>query len=66
MVLPRIRSIRQALEMIKEEDPNSCLTSYYIRALCNNNKVRYIKSGTKIMVDYDDLLKCINGMCKEN
>ena len=60
MVLPRMRSIRQALEMIKEEDPNSCLTSYYIRDLCKKNKVRYIKSGTKIMLDYDDLLKCIN------
>lgn len=60
MILPRMRSIRQALEMIKAEDPNSCLTSYYIRDLCKKNKVRYIKSGTKIMVDYDDLLKCIN------
>lgn len=60
MNLPRMRSIRQALEMIKEEDPNSCLTSYYIRDLCKKNKVRHIKSGTKIMVNYDDLLKFIS------
>jgi hypothetical protein len=62
MSLPRMRSIRQALEMIKAEDPNSCLTSYYIRDLCKKNKVRHIKSGTKVMVDYDDLLKFINEM----
>ena len=62
MNLPKMRSIKQAVELIKAEDSHSCISEYYIRTLCKQNKVKHIKSGIKVMVDYDDLLKCINQM----
>lgn len=42
--------------MIKQEDPNTSLSEFLIRKLANNNKIRSIKTGKKIMIDYDSLL----------
>ena len=42
--------------MIKQEDPKTCLSEFLIRKLANNYKIRSIKTGKKIMIDYDSLL----------
>lgn len=42
--------------MIKQEDPNTSLSEFLIRKLANNYKICSIKTGKKIMIDYDSLL----------
>lgn len=54
--MQRIRTITETLQMIKQEDPNKSLSEFLIRKLANNYKIRSIKTGKKIMIDYDSLL----------
>ena len=42
--------------MIKQEYPNTSLSEFLIRKLANSYKIRSIKTGKKIMIDYDSLL----------
>lgn len=58
---PRIRSIQQAVVMIKQSDPETEISEYLVRKLANNGEIRSIKSGNKVMVDYDSLLAYICG-----
>lgn len=59
MALARMRSIYEALEMIKTADPNTALTYNSIRKLCLDDKIRYFRSGKKIILNYDDLTKLL-------
>ena len=54
--MQKIRTITETLKMIKQEDPNTGLSEFLIRKLANNYKIRSIKTGKKIMIDYDSLL----------
>ena len=54
--MQRIRTITETLQMIKQEDPNTCLSEFLIRKLANNYKIRSIKTGKKLLIDYDSLL----------
>lgn len=54
-IMQRIRTIKETLQMIKQEDPNTGLSEFLIRKLANNYKIRSIKTGKKIMIDYDSL-----------
>lgn len=56
MGFARMRSIYEALDMIKAMDKDTALTYTSIRKLCLENKIRYFKSGKKIILNYDDLL----------
>lgn len=57
--LARMRSIYEALELIKQSDPNTALTYNSIKKLCLDDKIRYFRSGKKIILNYDDLVKLI-------
>ena len=54
--MERIRTINEAVQMIKKEDPESRISAYMIRQLAYNEKIRSIKSGSKVMIDFDSLL----------
>ena len=56
----RMRSIKQTIEMLKNDDPDTAITPYCIRQLCKKNAVRHRTSGKKILIDYDDLLNYFN------
>lgn len=60
MELAKMRSISEALSLIKAADPDSAVTYRFIKKLVAENKVRYFMSGKKIILDYDDLLNVIN------
>lgn len=55
-----MRSINEALLLIKTADPESAITYNLIKKLVDENKVRHFKSGKKVILNYDDLLKIIN------
>lgn len=52
----RYRTINATIKELKEIDPNTCLSSYFIRCLCNSKKVLSLTAGNKVLVNFDDLL----------
>lgn len=60
MELAKMRSINEALSLIKAADPDSAVTYHLIKKLIAENKIRYFMSGKKVILNYDDLLKVIN------
>lgn len=57
--MTRMRSIYEALNMIKADDPETALTYNSIKSLCLNGYVRYFCSGKKIILNFDDLLSIL-------
>lgn len=60
-IVPMMRTIAQCYEEILKLDKNTCVTQWFIRSLCLNNLVKHFKSGNKILVNFDDLLRYLNG-----
>jgi hypothetical protein len=60
MSIPKIRTIGQCLEEIKVIDPETAITEWFLRCLCKANLVKHFMSGTKILVDLNDLLSYFN------
>ena len=54
-----MRSIYEALDLIKENDPNTALTYNSIKQLCVDGKIRCFNSGKKVILNYDDLIALI-------
>lgn len=52
----RIRPIVECLQMLKAEDPNTGLSEFLIRKLANNYKIRSLKTGNKLLIDFDSLM----------
>ncbi len=61
MGLPRIRTVSECRAEILKIDSESCVCEWYIRQLCENNIVKHFKSGKKVLVNFDDLLRYLNG-----
>lgn len=53
----RYRTIRGAHESIKEVDPGTAITEYWIRQLVLNEEIKSKKSGVKYLIDLDELIK---------
>ncbi len=56
----RMRSINDALKMIKADDPNTAVTYYLIKNLCDKGIIKYICSGKKYIINYDELCQYLN------
>ena len=51
---------------IKEASQRTGLTKLSLRTLCKENKINYVKSGKKFLINYNSLLeKLNNGELKE-
>ena len=57
-----LRSIKQALDIIKTQDKDTAITMHCIRSWVNENKIRSLRSGKKILIDVESLLDYINNM----
>lgn len=55
--VPRYRTIKDCLIEIKQLDKDSCITEFFIRNLCKQNKVKCYLSGKKSLVCLDSLLE---------
>ena len=55
-----LRSIKKAFDIIKEEDPDTCITVHTLRVWCKENKIKNLKAGTKILVDIESLKNYIS------
>ena len=56
-MLNRIRTIQQCLCELKLLDNDTAVTENFIRFLCKTNKIKFFKSNSKYLVNYDDLLR---------
>lgn len=61
MEAPRLRSIKNCLIEIKANDEQSPVNEKQIRHLLKEGKVKHIKSGKNIFVNYDHLLEVLSG-----
>ncbi len=56
-----VRTIKGALKELKVIDPNTSVTLYAIRKMVKQNKIPYIKTGNKILINMDNLIHYIEG-----
>lgn len=52
-----LRTVDGCLEFIKRYDPDSIVSSFYIRELIRNGEIKCKKSGNKIYINLIDLLE---------
>ncbi len=57
MPIPRMRLLKEAAVEIKQLDPESAVTPYFIRQLALEGKVKSVKAGRKRLINFDDLLQ---------
>lgn len=58
--IAKMRTIKKCLQLIKEIDPDTAVSEWFIRQLCNSGKITYDKSGNKSLVNFDSLLDYLN------
>lgn len=63
--VPRFRTIKDCLIAIREVDPQTALTEWYIRQLCKSKKIICYGSGNKSLVNLDNLLNYLNRSLEE-
>ena len=57
VLVPRYRTIDGCVEDIKESDPKSAISKYFIRKLCKSGKVQCQVAGNKLLVNWDSLIE---------
>ena len=58
--LPRMRVAAECFKMIKHEDPASRISLHYIRQLSNSGAIPTVKSGNRLLINYDKLIEYLN------
>ena len=58
--LARMRTINEVLTLIKAQDPETAVTYNFIRKLLDGDKVRHFRSGSRYILNFDDLLYELN------
>mgnify|MGYP000162463304 FL=1 len=56
----RIRTIREAIALLKQADSQTAVTYHFIRKLCDSGCIKTIRAGKKILINYDELLAYLN------
>jgi len=51
----RMRTISQTVQYIKQSDPESCLSEWYLRGLVKSGKLKCHKAGNRYLVNIDSL-----------
>jgi excisionase family DNA binding protein len=52
-----MRLLKEAAAEIKQIDPDSAVTPYFIRQLALEGKVKSVMAGRKRLINFDDLLQ---------
>ena len=55
----RLRTLPNAIEELKKDDPKCDLTKTALRRLVKEEKIPYRKAGNKYLVDVDDLISVL-------
>ena len=55
--IPRMRTINEAAQELRQLDPNTAMSPYHIRRLCLDGVLPTVKAGKKILLDLDTLIE---------
>lgn len=58
--LPRMRVAKECYQLIHNTDPQSRISERYIRTLAKNGVIPSVKSGNRLLLNYDALLHYLN------
>lgn len=58
--MARMRTINEALALIRQQDPETAVTYNFIRKLLDGDRVRHFRSGSRYILNFDDLLNELN------
>lgn len=58
--MARMRTINEALALIRQQDLETAVTYNFIRKLLDGDRVRHFRSGSRYILNFDDLLNELN------
>jgi hypothetical protein len=61
MSFAKIRTIKEAYEMIKESDPGSSLSYFNFRRIVLSGAIPYFKTGNRYLLNYADVENFFQG-----
>lgn len=64
--LPRMRTLTEAYECIKEADPQTAISANYVRCLIVSGAIPRMKCGKKYLVDVDLLVEHLRKVAQGN
>ena len=53
--MARLRTIKQTILLIKEQDPETCLSEWYLRKLVKSGKLMCHRAGNRYLVGIESL-----------
>lgn len=56
MTMARLRTVKEALQLIKQKDGETAVTCNFIRQLCRKGIIHSFTIGKKVLLNYDELL----------
>ena len=56
MSMQRLRTVKEALTLIRQKDSETAVTSNFIRQLCRKELIHSFTIGKKVLLNYDELL----------
>ncbi len=60
-MLPRMRTIPETIKMLREYDPETCLTETALRRMVLTNQIPYTRVGKKYLINVDALIRYLSG-----
>lgn len=59
-MIPRMRTINEAAEELRQIDPHTAVTPYMIRQMVLSGKLPHVKAGKKRLISLDALMEYLN------
>lgn len=53
--MARMRTITQTMEYLREKDPNSAISEWWLRQMLKSGKLKHHKAGNKYLINLDCL-----------
>lgn len=53
--MSRMRTIKQAIQSIKEQDPETCFSEWWLRQIVKSGKLKCHRAGNRYLIDMDFL-----------
>lgn len=57
----KLRTIRETIILLREEDPNTSINENYLRKLIKQDQIPHYNSGRRLFVNLDDLYAYFSG-----
>lgn len=54
--MARMRTLKQAVQYLKQQDPGSCVSEWWLRQLAKSGRIKTHKAGSKYLLDLDYLI----------